>query len=171
MSRINRNQAPEFIVQESQQSVAIQRASASPCQPDDDTIQFWVHSVLREQTVLTARQFELCVRIVDEPEMCELNSQYRQRTGSTNVLSFPAEMIPAIPGCRLGDLVICAPVVVQQASEQQKSTTAHWAHMVVHGVLHLLGYDHIDAEDAAQMEQCEILILKQLGFSNPYEVK
>lgn len=158
-------------MRECQVSIDIQRASLSPCQADDDAIQFWTHAVLSDEAALIDQQCELCVRIVDEPEMSELNSQYRQRAGSTNVLSFPAQPIPQIPGYRLGDLVLCAPVVNQQAEEQHKSTESHWAHMIVHGVLHLLGYDHIDARDAAQMEQREILILEKHGFSNPYEVK
>jgi len=171
MTKVNNSQIPESFVRESQVSIAIQRASLSPCQPDDDALQFWTQAVLTDETALIDKQCELCVRIVDEPEMRELNSQYRQRAGATNVLSFPAETIPQIPGYRLGDLVICAPVVNQQAKEQQKSTESHWAHMIVHGVLHLLGYDHIDTEDAARMEQREILILEKYGFSNPYEVK
>ncbi len=113
---------------------------------------------------------ELVVRIVDEAESAELNQQYRNKQGATNVLSFPFEAPAGIPAeeLPLGDLVICAPVIAREAQEQQKSETAHWAHMVVHGVLHLLGMDHIEPRDAILMEQAEIKVLASLGFADPY---
>ncbi len=113
---------------------------------------------------------ELVVRIVDEAESAELNQQYRNKQGPTNVLSFPFEAPAGIPveELPLGDLVISAPVIVREAAEQGKSEEAHWAHMVVHGVLHLLGMDHIEPRDAIVMEQAEIKILASLGFSDPY---
>lgn len=112
----------------------------------------------------------LCIRVVDEAESAELNSTYRHKQGPTNVLSFP---FAAPDGLELetnylGDLVICAPVVEREAETQQIPLMAHWAHMTIHGVLHLLGYDHIIAEDAEVMEQLEAQILTQLGFANPY---
>ncbi len=117
---------------------------------------------------------ELTIRIVDEEEGSELNEQYRKKSGPTNVLSFPFEA-PETPDDIgqdwLGDLVICAPVVNREATEQAKQLFSHWAHLVVHGVLHLLGFDHIDEAEASEMELYEIEILKGLGISNPYEEK
>ncbi|MBK1648190.1 rRNA maturation RNase YbeY [Rhabdochromatium marinum] len=113
---------------------------------------------------------EITIRIVDEPESAELNQHYRGRSGPTNVLSFPFEPPPGVPiSGFLGDLVICAPVVIREAEAQGKPVAAHWAHMVVHGILHLLGYDHLDATQAEQMEALETRILIGLGFAAPYE--
>jgi probable rRNA maturation factor len=114
---------------------------------------------------------ELSIRIVDEAESAELNQTYRHKTGPTNVLSFPCEVPVGVPHDLLGDLVICAPVVEREAQEQGKLAEAHWAHMVVHGVLHLLGYDHLQDDEAMQMESMEIEILSGLGYPNPYEIE
>ncbi len=111
---------------------------------------------------------ELTIRFVDEKESAELNEKYRDKAGSTNVLSFPFEMPAEVELNLLGDLVICAEVVKQQAKEQGKQEIAHWAHMVVHGTLHLLGYDHLTDDEAKAMEAKEIKILSQLGYSDPY---
>ena len=113
-------------------------------------------------------QAELVVRIVDELESAELNQTYRGKPAPTNVLSFPFEAPPHIKTDLLGDVVICAPVVVQEAREQGKSAFSHWAHMVVHGILHLRGYDHETETDAAVMEALEVEIMCQLGYGNPY---
>jgi len=113
---------------------------------------------------------ELTIRLVGEAESAELNGRYRRRPGATNVLSFPFEPVPGLPPTDLlGDLVICAPLVVREATEQGKEAHAHWAHLVVHGVLHLLGYDHQSDEDAAEMEAAETSILGELGYPTPYE--
>ena len=114
---------------------------------------------------------KLVIRIVDEPESQALNRQYRGIDKPTNVLSFPFEAPPHVPSRHIGDLVICAPVVEREAAEQGKPLEAHWAHMVVHGVLHLLGYDHQTDADAETMEGLEIAILGRLGFPNPYEAR
>ncbi len=114
---------------------------------------------------------ELTIRIVDEPEISELNQNYRHKSGSTNVLSFPADIPAIIDSPLLGDLVICATVVAREAEQQHKSLPAHWAHMVVHGTLHLLGYDHIEDGDAEQMEALEVHILAALNIANPYIAK
>ena len=114
------------------------------------------------------RSVELVIRIVDAQESRQLNRQYRAQDKATNVLSFPFEPPPAVESHHLGDLVICAPVVRQQAHEQHKQEQYHWAHMVVHGVLHLRGYDHQNEEDASEMEALEKRVLNQLGVPDPY---
>lgn len=111
---------------------------------------------------------EVTIRIVDETESQQLNFDYREKDKPTNVLSFPFQCPPGIELPLLGDLVICAQVVAREAQEQQKTLQAHWAHMVVHGSLHLLGFDHINDADAEEMEAEEIQILQDLGFANPY---
>ncbi|EIC22008.1 rRNA maturation RNase YbeY [Thiorhodovibrio frisius] len=113
---------------------------------------------------------EMTIRLVDEAESAALNRTYRGRTGPTNVLSFPFEHPPGAPATDLlGDLVICAPVVIAEAADQDKSPRAHWAHMVVHGTLHLLGQDHQSDEQASAMEALETRILTEIGFDTPYE--
>lgn len=114
---------------------------------------------------------EVTIRIVDVDEMTLLNSKYRQKNGPTNVLSFPFSLPDSIEldVPILGDIVICADVVNREAREQHKTTIAHWAHMVVHGVFHLLGYDHETDQDAEIMETLEIKTMHTLGFANPYE--
>ena len=114
---------------------------------------------------------EVVIRVVDEDEMRALNKQYRHQDKSTNVLSFPAELPDIVDDPLLGDVIICATVVHREALEQHKCPTGHWAHMVVHGILHLQGYDHVDSADANIMEQLEIQILQTLGINNPYTEK
>ena len=114
---------------------------------------------------------ELSIRIVDEAESAELNQTYRHKSGPTNVLSFPCEVPAGVPNDLLGDLVICAPVVEREALEQCKNSEAHWAHMVIHGVLHLRGYDHLQEDEAEHMEALEVEILDGLGYPNPYEIE
>ena len=111
---------------------------------------------------------EVTVRLVDEAESHELNLTYRGKDKPTNVLSFPFEAPPGIELPLLGDLIICRQVVEQEAAEQGKSVEAHWAHMVVHGTLHLLGYDHIDDDEADEMEGLETEIMLALGYPDPY---
>lgn len=133
--------------------------------PQDKDFIAWLNKVF---AVEEYGDTELTIRIVDEKESAELNEQFRHKTGSTNVLSFPFAAPPEVELNLLGDLVICADVVKQQANEQNKQELAHWAHMVVHGTLHLLGYDHLTDADATIMEAKEIQILSQLGYSDPY---
>jgi len=143
--------------------------------PTERQIRHWVETVLDGRL----ESATLGIRIVDEDESAELNHTYRDKPGPTNVLSFPFDMpdLPAalaateneeIPTKLLGDLVICAPVVAREAAEQGKPLPAHWAHMVVHGVLHLLGYDHLDKAEAAEMEGLEQRLLAELGVGDPY---
>ncbi|RTZ77141.1 MAG: rRNA maturation RNase YbeY [Gammaproteobacteria bacterium] len=110
----------------------------------------------------------LVIRLVDEAESRQLNRDYRGRDKPTNVLSFLFEAPPGVPSEHLGDLVICAPVVAREALEQGKSPAHHWAHMVVHGVLHLRGYDHLEPADAEAMEARERRILAGFGIPDPY---
>ena len=145
--------------------LALQVASEALQTPDTELLQRWADAVLEHQQIDNA---ELSVRIVDETESAHLNQQYRHKTGATNVLSFYTDTPDGYPMRLLGDLAICAPVVNREADEQDKSPDAHWAHMLTHGILHLLGYDHQQAEAADKMEQLEVEILKNLGFENPY---
>jgi probable rRNA maturation factor len=138
--------------------------------PSEQEIKTWVEAVLMQEQNDIVAEVELTVRIASEEEVAELNQQYRQKQGSTNVLSFPVDEGLPLDVPLLGDLVICAPVVEKEAKQQNKTLLSHWAHMVVHGTLHLLGYDHIEADQAEAMEQKEIAVLQGLGFSNPYEV-
>lgn len=114
------------------------------------------------------KHFELTIRVVDTAEIQELNATYRGKDKPTNVLSFPFEAPEHVELDLLGDLIICAHVVREEAKEQNKDEKAHWAHMTIHGVLHLLGYDHIDDIEADEMEGLEIKILHELGYTNPY---
>lgn len=147
-------------------NVDIQRQTESGQQPDDPDICSWAAAAYLGDDSNT----EMTVRIVDEGESAQLNQTYRHKSGPTNILSFPFENPVGVELPLLGDLVICAPIVEREAIDQNKTIKAHWAHMVVHGSLHLQGHDHINAQQAAQMEALEIDILTQLGFSNPYEL-
>jgi len=139
--------------------------------PSPATIQRWAEAAISHANI-AHDALQMTVRIVDEAEIAQLNEQYRQKSGTTNVLSFPFEMPPGmpepLPETVLGDVVICAAVVAREAEEHHKALEAHWAHMVVHGTLHLLGYDHLSDDEAQEMESLEVAVLGELGFSNPY---
>ncbi|MDD1620793.1 MAG: rRNA maturation RNase YbeY [Methylococcaceae bacterium] len=144
----------------------IQIATEATAYPSEEQFQQWVDAALvgREEDA------EITIRLVDEAEIAELNQQYRHKPGPTNILSFPFEAPEGIEldlGL-LGDLVICVPIIVQEAMQQRKQIMHHWAHITVHGVLHLLGYDHIEGQEAEQMEALEIQILNTLNIANPY---
>jgi probable rRNA maturation factor len=147
--------------------VDIQSASSEPV-PTEEDIRNWIAAALEGRSA--KEQVEVSVRLVDIDEMAQLNENFRGKKGATNVLSFPAELPAGLSLPLLGDLVICAPVVRSEAEQQGKSPSAHWAHMTVHGTLHLLGYDHIDEEEASVMEALETTILAKLNFSCPYEI-
>ena len=133
--------------------------------PKDQELVKWVKEVL---TLEQHGDTELTIRFVSEEESAELNNQYRNKHNSTNILSFPFEMPEEVELNLLGDLVVCSDIVKKEAAEQQKEELAHWAHMIVHGTLHLLGYDHLTDAEANVMEAKEIKILSQLGYSDPY---
>jgi probable rRNA maturation factor len=133
--------------------------------PTNALFESWVRAALKPRVA----DAEISLRIVDEAEIAELNHAYRGKNYATNVLSFPADLPPELNLPHLGDIVICAAIVEQEATEQEKPIEAHWAHMIVHGTLHLLGYDHIDDDEAEAMEQLEIAILSQLNYPNPYD--
>jgi len=144
-------------------SIDLQNDLAIELAPDIEQFSRWVKAALEKEY----ENLEQTIRIVDEAEIKALNSQYRNKDSSTNILSFLSE-IPHVDYYYLGDLVICAPVVITEANQQGKDVTAHWAHLVVHGMLHLQGYDHESAFDAEKMEALEVKILSTLGYSNPY---
>ncbi len=145
--------------------IDIQRVFESPNQPSDAQLELWVNTVLTNLD----DDFELTIRIVDETESAQLNETYRHKKGTTNILSFPFEVPDEIELNLLGDLVICASVLEREALEQNKPLHNHWAHIVIHGTLHLLGYDHIDDAEAEEMEAKEIELLQTLSIPNPYE--
>ncbi|ALM91097.1 MULTISPECIES: rRNA maturation RNase YbeY [Alteromonas] len=134
--------------------------------PSAEQVEAWANAVLAAEN--TGEQ-EVTVRFTDDEESQTLNHEYRGKDKPTNVLSFPFEVPPGIEMNLLGDLVICVPVIMREAQEQDKTPTNHYAHMVIHGILHLLGYDHIDDADADIMEAKEIRILASLNIGNPYQ--
>ncbi len=147
--------------------IDIQNASTCEQIPSEDAFKHWVIAALKGAKCDLDK--ELTVRIVDETESQGLNLQYRGKDKPTNVLSFPADLPPEVEIPLLGDLVICAQVVQREADEQSKQVTSHWAHMVIHGTLHLLGFDHINDSEAEQMESLETSIITAMGFPAPYE--
>ncbi len=134
--------------------------------PSEEELNLWASSALSERCRFA--EPELTIRLVEAEESQELNLEYRGKDKPTNVLSFPFEAPPQVPIELIGDLVICVPVVAQEAQEQSKTLAAHWAHMVVHGCLHLLGFDHIKDDEADIMENLERQIMAKLGFPDPY---
>lgn len=146
-------------------TVDIQHASAFMPLPTDEQITTWVKASVQELNT----DLEVTVRIVDEAEIGHLNATYRGKDKPTNVLSFPVDLAPGIQDDLLGDIVICAPIVDQEAKAQHKTYESHFAHMVIHGCLHLMGYDHITPEQAHIMEPKEIQIMSALLFKNPYQ--
>lgn len=141
----------------------LQSACSAPDLPDEDSFRRWAGLALQGKP-----GHELTIRLVDEAESQSLNRQYRGKDYPTNVLSFPADLPPELNIPLLGDLVICAQVVAREAREQDKPLQAHWAHMVIHGCLHLLGYDHSEDAEAEQMEALERQLLAELGIADPY---
>jgi probable rRNA maturation factor len=161
-------------------AVSVQLASSRRGVPHVRSLSRWAGAAFGQRGAgrgNAARGAELTIRVVGNAESRRLNRTWRGKDKPTNVLSFPAAPLPAVHGRvarslpeadSIGDLAICAPVVAREAREQGKQVQAHWAHMVVHGVLHLLGYDHESDRDAAVMEAREVKILAQFGYPNPY---
>lgn len=139
--------------------------------PSVASIENWVRRAVRAASKNTGERVEVSVRVVDRDEIHGLNRDYRHCDKPTDVLSFPAgdiEGLPEVAGRMLGDIVACAPVIADEAADQRKATGDHWAHVIVHGTLHLLGYEHEDEGDAAAMETLEVAILAGLGIADPY---
>jgi len=148
--------------------VTVQNAASDAGVPSAAKLKAWARHALGAEV-----RGELTVRVVNEEESATLNERYRGKRGPTNVLSFNADA-PAGRGAELlpfGDLVICAAVVEREAHEQGKTLEAHWAHMVIHGALHLQGYDHEETGEATAMEAHERSLLAKLGFPDPYSIK
>lgn len=143
--------------------VDIQTACPEPV-PEEEDIRSWIAAALQDQR----QEAEVSVRLVDEAEMTALNHNYCGKNSSTNVLSFPSDLPAGIGSSLLGDIVVCAAVVEREALQQNKTLQAHWSHMLVHGCLHLLGYDHIEDQQAQQMETMETTVMKSLGYPCPY---
>lgn len=134
--------------------------------PNEQQLTLWASTALAQRCSFT--EPELTIRLVEVEESHELNFEYRGKDKPTNVLSFPFEVPEHVPLELLGDLIICAPVVQQESEQQNKTAEQHWAHMVVHGCLHLLGFDHIKDEEAEIMENLERQIMAELGYPDPY---
>ena len=148
--------------------VTLQRATRVRGLPSQEMLQRWVTAALRGAGY--RRAAELAIRLVNAAEGRRLNRAWRHRNYATNVLAFPARLPEALRSPLLGDLVICAPVVRREAAEQGKPLEAHWAHLTVHGTLHLLGFDHQTKAGAHAMEAKETAILTKLGFPDPYQL-
>jgi probable rRNA maturation factor len=157
----------------------VQSAIARTGLPTTKRLQLWAqaayevhHAAHTHGRKRVVQPVQVSLRIVGTAESRKLNRDWRDEDHATNVLSFPAGEMPELEGevPTLGDLVICAPIVKREASQQGKKLDAHWAHLMIHGVLHLLGYDHENERDAVLMEACEVAIVESLGFANPYAV-
>jgi probable rRNA maturation factor len=152
-------------------TLSLQKASSIKSLPTSKEFKTWIGIAL--EVAGFKKHCEIAIRLVDEAESHALNLQYRGKDKATNVLSFeselPSEVLDALKREPLGDMVICVPVVLDEAQTQQKTATAHWAHLTIHGTLHLLGFDHIEDDEALEMESLEVLALQHLGYANPYE--
>lgn len=147
-------------------NITLQKISKLKPIPTKKQLSIWANQVLPANK----KNHEIVIRIVNGKESAQINKEYRKKTGPTNIISFPFEPPVGIKINTeiLGDLVICAPLVKQEAKLQQKTSQAHWAHLIIHGVLHLLGHDHQNNKEAEKMERLEIKHLKKLGFDDPY---
>lgn len=145
-------------------NIVLQKISKIKSLPNKRVFQKWVDEVLAR----SKKSHELVIRLVDIKESTQLNKKYRKQNKPTNILSFPFEPPPGIETNFLGELVICAPLVKKEAKLQHKTIQAHFAHLAIHGILHLLGYTHKQAKAAHKMENLEIKHLTRLGFASPY---
>lgn len=144
--------------------VDLQIVASNDFIPSQADFERWVSAALKDFSL----SGEITIRIVDQLESAYLNETYRKKSGATNILSFPFENDEELATPLFGDLVVCAEIVAQQAQEQARPIIDHWAHLIVHGVLHLLGYDHIQEQEAIVMETFEVKILHELGYEDPY---
>jgi probable rRNA maturation factor len=145
-------------------NIALQIKTRRAFIPSRYYLQRWVNKALIKRTSLS----EITLRIVTKKESAALNASFRHKKGPTNILSFPFEPPPEVYSPLLGDLAICAELVNQEALQQEKTRLAHWAHLIIHGCLHLIDYDHMNPQDALKMETLEIQLLEELGYENPY---
>jgi len=143
--------------------IEVQNATSLTPVPSSQQFERWASAALRKHG-----DAEVLIRLVDRQESRRLNDQYRHENNATNVLSFPADLPEEVGLALLGDIIICAPIVVEEARDQHKTAEAHWAHLTIHGILHLLGHDHQAEEEASEMESLETRILQSLGFPDPY---
>lgn len=152
-------------------SLSLQKAVGGKELPKSADFRAWLNIALMVADY--QHPSEILIRLVDEEESHALNLQYREKDKPTNVLSFPSdlpnEVLESLPRAPLGDIVICVPVVAAEAKEQGKPLMAHWAHLTIHGVLHLLGFDHIEDGEAEEMEALEVQAMTMLGYDNPYQ--
>ena len=146
-------------------TLEVQIESSSVGIPGKEDFQHWAASALEQDD----SDVEIVIRVVDEEESRHFNHQYRGKDKATNVLSFPFESPPGMVSNHLGDLLVCAPVVEAEAAQQGKPLAHHWAHMIVHGVLHLRGFDHLDDVEAQHMEDLERCLLQSMDISDPYK--
>lgn len=165
---------PELTLMSGETQVDVQVTADISNVPAKSDIQKWLGQVIAHVGADSARDVEISVKIVDEEEGRALNKRYRDQDSATNVLSFPladasTRDLPVDTPLALGDIVICGPVVAREASEQGKRHADHWAHLLVHGALHLMGYDHESDAEAREMETLEARILALNGIENPYE--
>lgn len=161
-------------------AIDLQKEIKMPSLPTKQRFQSWIASALSSESVMSViteylpfvpnkkNILRMTIRLVDEAESSSLNEAYRQKKGPTNVLSFPFETFNDQKTLYLGDLVICAPLMQVEALNQKKEVMDHYAHIAIHGFLHLLGFDHIESEEAEQMELIEANVLAQLSIANPY---
>ncbi|OGO91607.1 MAG: rRNA maturation RNase YbeY [Coxiella sp. RIFCSPHIGHO2_12_FULL_42_15] len=150
--------------------IEFQKRVAADHIPKRTAIKKWLLEAMNHiPEKIPSHQNEMTIRIIGREESAELNEHFRHKKGPTNVLAFMDKPLAGLAPDTLGDLAICADVVKQEAEEQGKLLESHWAHMIVHGFLHLMGYDHLDKGDAEKMESKEIEILTALGFENPYQ--
>ena len=159
------------MTENSKLSVEVQIACDDPGIPEQDDIRTWVRLAVSGSRRVANRDAELAVRVVESEEIRALNHLYRHQDKATNVLSFPAGDVDGLPAdepLMLGDVVVCASIVSAEAAAQGKILANHWAHMLVHGTLHLLGFDHETDAEAAEMEAMEITLLAVKGITDPY---
>lgn len=150
-------------------SIIIQHATTMSDLPSDEQLSLWATTAIQTQS---DQAYTLTIRLVDKPEMQDFNFRFKQKNKPTNVLAFPFIHNDIHPDSLiLGDILICAPLVAEEARAQNKTTHAHWAHLVIHGCLHCFGYDHNTNETAEKMEGLEIKLLEELNYPNPYGPK